>query len=430
MQQEKCELQVLNNIEDGVIILDKDLKIHFWNKWMTYNTLISSEEACRKTLDEIFPEIDKNTLLRKIKTSLNLNIPTFYTSSTKNYFIKIPLKKITNQLFEFMQQQTTITPYDNEKELVTIIIYDKTTVIETNYKLEKKLEEIRELNGRLNRYLNVIDENVLIITTDTKGVIKYVSKAFSCLSGYAKEELIGQKPNLLRHPSISKELYKELWKNIQNGEVWHGEFLNRAKNGTEYWIETIISPVFDEEKEILEYTSTATDITDKKKIEHLSITDPLTKVYNRNKFNDDFEKEIALAKRYNLSLSFVILDIDFFKSINDNFGHHAGDSVLIEFASLIQRSIRNSDIFARWGGEEFVLLLPHTELKEAVSLAEKLREKIEEFHFKFAKKITCSMGVAEYKDGDESDTISRRADIALYRAKERGRNQVQTCLTS
>jgi len=177
------------------------------------------------------------------------------------------------------------------------------------------------------------------------------------------------------------------------------------------------------------YLISLTNITsiaeESKAYAHDAHYDVLTGVYNRSKLNDILDYEIKRAARENNDLSFVIIDIDHFKNVNDTYGHLVGDDVLIKMSALIQNHIRDTDTFARWGGEEFVLLLPNVDIDKAVSIANNLRIKIELEYFKEVNNITCSFGVTSYEIDDDMSTITARADEALYEAKENGRNQVR-----
>ena len=155
-----------------------------------------------------------------------------------------------------------------------------------------------------------------------------------------------------------------------------------------------------------------------------SRTDPLTSLFNKGYFNDHLEIEIARSLRYGSVLSLVVFDIDKFKQINDSFGHLAGDDVLKELAHLCQINIRASDILARWGGEEFVVLSPENDKKRTIVFAEKLKRLIEEYSFSIPLQVTCSFGVTEYREGESVDSFINRADQALYTAKQKGRNKV------
>ncbi len=163
------------------------------------------------------------------------------------------------------------------------------------------------------------------------------------------------------------------------------------------------------------------------KLEGVANYDFLTRLYNRSKFTDFIGHEMKTIKRYGGKVfSTILLDIDFFKKINDTYGHLAGDMVLKELSDILKVSLRESDVIARWGGEEFIILLPATEIKDAAMVAEKLRRNVEAH--KFSKediKVTCSFGVAEYRAGEIEEALFKRVDEALYRAKEGGRNRVE-----
>ena len=161
------------------------------------------------------------------------------------------------------------------------------------------------------------------------------------------------------------------------------------------------------------------------KLEELATTDALTGAFNRRKFNGLILAEIARVRRYEHPLSLLILDIDHFKRINDTHGHEAGDEVLVVLAGLIRAGIRATDSLARWGGEEFVVLSPEVTVEEAMGLAERLRSAAGASKYSFAGTVTVSLGVAQHRAGETPDELFARADEALYRAKEDGRDRVE-----
>lgn len=167
------------------------------------------------------------------------------------------------------------------------------------------------------------------------------------------------------------------------------------------------------------------DITEQIELEKIAYYDSLTQIYNRNKFNELITREIELLKRYKQPLSLVIFDIDRFKRINDTYGHRVGDEVLAELAGIVSREIRSTDIFVRWGGEEFVIVTPQTPTQGAQLLAEKIRSKIEEWKFEGVEEcVTCSFGVTNILRLESIESAIERADELLYKAKNNGRNQV------
>ncbi|MFX4212245.1 diguanylate cyclase [Aliarcobacter butzleri] len=158
----------------------------------------------------------------------------------------------------------------------------------------------------------------------------------------------------------------------------------------------------------------------------LSITDNLTKLYNRVKLDKSLQEEMNRSLRYNTNFSIILLDIDYFKKVNDNFGHQVGDEVLIESAQILSKNIRNVDILGRWGGEEFLVICPETKIEDAIKVASHINEAIKLHKFStYPNTITMSLGVASFnKDIKNIDDIILNADKALYQAKEEGRDKV------
>ncbi|OOZ41010.1 hypothetical protein BOW53_05665 [Solemya pervernicosa gill symbiont] len=158
-------------------------------------------------------------------------------------------------------------------------------------------------------------------------------------------------------------------------------------------------------------------------VTRLSITDPLTQIFNRVQFNHSLSNAITLAERYNTPFSLLMFDLDHFKRINDDYGHPAGDRVLIQTTEIVTRLLRSNDTFARWGGEEFMVILPHQGVDEGRIVAEKIRTLIADHSFDGIEHVTLSVGITQYREGDDIEQILHRVDINLYHAKQQGRNQ-------
>jgi len=177
------------------------------------------------------------------------------------------------------------------------------------------------------------------------------------------------------------------------------------------------------------YLHYAVDVTKYKKMEEqlyrLSITDPLTNAYNRRYFMQVLEQEIERTGRTGLPFSIIMVDLDHFKSINDRFGHAVGDRVLKSLVDMIKQRIRKTDCLARWGGEEFIILLPNIPVDKAAGLAEELRERLSRMDIPGVGHVTASFGVAGYCPSDTADTLIMRADNMLYEAKAAGRDCVR-----
>ena len=159
-------------------------------------------------------------------------------------------------------------------------------------------------------------------------------------------------------------------------------------------------------------------------LEKIAVTDRLTGLYNRAKLDEVFTNEIACVERSGNSFAIILADIDHFKLVNDTHGHLVGDSVLNEFATILRRMTRDTDTSGRWGGEEFLVICPKVDLNDAFALAERIRAAVAKHSFTVVGKKTCSFGIASYRPGDTADTMVKRADDALYKAKQHGRDRV------
>ncbi|WP_419765410.1 MAG: diguanylate cyclase [Arcobacter sp.] len=295
----------------------------------------------------------------------------------------------------------------------------------------KNLEELVEIKTLENKsYLEIVDKYLIASKTDLKGNITEVSKAFCEISGYTKEELIGKNHNIVRHPDMKSETYKNLWKTIKKGQAWEGEIKNLKKDGDFYWVKARVSANYDKDGNIIGYASIRVDITDKKAVEVLSVTDHLTELYNRRFFNETFEKEIQRAKRYNKNLGFIIFDVDYFKQYNDYYGHQKGDTVLSSLSQTLNNQLnRASDYAFRLGGEEFGVLITDINLEGLTLLVKKIKDAIEELNIAHSKSsisehITASFGAClfESKENITQEKIFKFTDDLLYQAKDSGRN--------
>ncbi|RUM31580.1 MAG: hypothetical protein DSY32_01015 [Aquifex sp.] len=199
---------------------------------------------------------------------------------------------------------------------------------------------------------------------------------------------------------------------------------SKDKDGELYEMKIAIIKMIENIEKILIETSKEKTI-----YERMALTDPLTGLYNRRIFMEMAEKELARAKRYGYNFSILMIDIDNFKRINDTYGHDVGDYVLKKIAEILRTNVRGADIVARFGGEEFIVMLSNTNLNNAVKKAEKLRKMIEQTPVELSSgvklKVTVSVGVSTYKDQDSLEELIKEADVALYEAKKRGKNRVE-----
>ena len=220
------------------------------------------------------------------------------------------------------------------------------------------------------------------------------------------------------------------------------EKLMRLPDGSDAWFEISTYPIFDQQNNVSHVVEYSRDITFRKKEEeekeeliktlnHLSTTDSLTGLFNRRALNEMLQHEIDRASRYDTDLSLIICDVDLFKNINDTYGHAAGDRALTTISGVLRQTLRKADILGRYGGDEFMIILPETSLAGAKSLAEKVRAAVEELQLELPGNertgLTLSIGIASCCTSEDNlDTLVSLADAALYRSKEAGRNKIST----
>ncbi len=237
----------------------------------------------------------------------------------------------------------------------------------------------------------------------------------------------------LIHPDDREKSVHFCLRSTEKGEDHEFEYRCITASGKVIWLRDIISVVKDDQGTPVELIGHMLDVTESKKLEYklknLSRIDALTSLYNRAYLNNALKSEILRSTRYSAPLALLMLDIDFFKSINDNYGHQAGDACLVALGSILKSLSREVDTCVRYGGEEFVVILPQTDTKNAVHFAERLRNKTEALNVRYDDetiRFTISIGVGSLITEDEmtDEELLKAADSALYNAKETGRNRV------
>ena len=270
-----------------------------------------------------------------------------------------------------------------------------------------------------------------IMITDAEGSIIDVNNTFSQITGFAREEVLGKNPRIMKSGKHSPEFYKTMWNDLITRNYWHGEIWNRRKNGELYAEKLSITGVHDVDEASLHYVALFSDITELKehqqRLEHMAHYDALTGIPNRVLLADRLKQAIAQSRRHQRSLALVYLDIDGFKEVNDAYGHETGDQLLIAIAQRLRDTLREGDTLARLGGDEFVAVL--TDLgsrNECETVLTRLLQsaaapiKIEQLTFQ----LSASLGVTLYpQDGSDADTLLRHADQAMYQAKQAGKNR-------
>ena len=279
----------------------------------------------------------------------------------------------------------------------------------------------------------------ILITDRDKRIIR-VNRAFTRLTGYSAEEVIGRTPAMLQYERQDADFYRSTWETVARDKCWQGESLNRRKDGEFYPALLTITIVTDADGQVTNYVAMFADITLQKKEEEaiqklnvelaeLATRDGLTGLYNHRTFYKLLEDELARAQRFNRPLSLLLFDIDHFKRVNDTHGHLAGDAVLRDLGELLRRHARAIDRVCRYGGEEVTVILPESDLEAAVRFAERLRAAVEAQPFDVDAgaplHMTVSIGVASWPaQAASAQTLVAAADAAMYAAKQSGRNRV------
>ncbi len=295
------------------------------------------------------------------------------------------------------------------------------------------LTQLHEAEARLHLYAHIFEQsNEAIVITSPENNIITVNPAFTRLTGYVPEEVVGRNPRVLASGHTPRETYESLWGSLNTVGSWCGELWDRRKDGSVYPKLANISVIRDSSGRLINYVASFVDISERKaaekRIERLAHHDALTGLHNRFSLQLRLEQAVQSARREGGRLAVLFFDMDRFKRVNDELGHHIGDLLLIEIAARLSANARVSDIIARLGGDEFVMVL--------TGLGEQARETVDQIAAKVTERLaqpyeldghlvlsSSSIGIGLYPEhGEEIDTLMRCADMAMYHAKEAGRS--------
>jgi diguanylate cyclase (GGDEF)-like protein/PAS domain S-box-containing protein len=406
---------ILDNAGALVVVLDREGRIRRFNRACEQLTQYSFAEVEGKFVwDFLLTPEERDSVEEKAFNAFARN-PHIRRNSHTNYWIA---RDGTRRLIEW--SNSVLLDEQGEMEFVIGIGIDVT---------EKKQAE-----DALRLYANVFEHSgEAILITDSDNCILAANPAFTRLTGYSIDEVVGESPNILASGQKSPETYRDMWSALELTGFWQGEIVDQRKDGTLYPKWMSVSAVRDAEGAISHYIASFTDITERKKAEaqisQLAYHDALTGLINRFSLQRQLEQALHMAHREQGALAVIFLDLDRFKTINDTMGHAVGDDLLVEVARRLLDNVRDSDIVARLGGDEFVVVL--TEVEDAAAaahVADKILQALgQPYHIaKNSLHSTASLGLAFYPDdGSDVDTLMKNADTAMYHAKSLGRNNVQ-----
>ena len=299
------------------------------------------------------------------------------------------------------------------------------------------LQDIRERlrsETQMRKLSSALEQTAdAVVITDRQGVIEYVNQGFEKTTGYGRDEAVGQTPGLLKSGKQGAGFYKKLWLTILAGEVFSEVFVNRRKDSSLYYEEKTITPLKDATGQITNFVATGKDVSERmqtqERLAHMAQHDALTELPNRLLFMDRLKQALARARWHERLAAVLFVDLDRFKTINDTLGHEVGDRLLQALAGRLAASVREGDTVARFGGDEFAILLDDVASEKDISaVAQKVIEMLAP-PFEIDGQmlyITASIGVSLYpNDGEDSTTLIKNADIAMYRAKDLGKNTYQ-----
>lgn len=286
--------------------------------------------------------------------------------------------------------------------------------------------EARATSQLLAQALDATQDAVMI--ANAQGEIEFVNHGFELITGYSRVEALGQNPAMLKSGEHTEAFYGRLWAAIQSGQTFRAVFINRHKQGHLIHCEETVSPIRDAGGAVTHFVSVIRDQTARAHTEQTlreqATRDPLTDLLNRRAGEWQLERAFLAAREGQKPFCLIMADVDHFKAINDTWGHPAGDQVLQRVAAVLRTGVRATDSVVRWGGEEFLLVLPYCEQAAALLQAERLRERVAAAEQGEVGRVTVSMGVAELQRGETLANLMERVDQALYQAKHAGRNQV------
>lgn len=420
------QYDLAKSVSEAIVLLKKN----------NYDLVLTDHELGDGTGFELFEYIPKTSLVIFVTGTGNEEIAVkalkkgavdYLAKDIDGEHLKL-LPIVIDNALKAQAVKTELEVYRNHLEYM---------VEQRTFELEQEIKKRKEVEEQLRLLATTFETHEAIVITDAKAQILRVNKAFTQITGYSAEEVVGKKMNLLKSGRQADGFYNDLWHQLLKTGRYEGELWNRRKNGEVYPECLTITAVKNDEGFTSHYVGILSDITTQKnaerEIQQLAFYDPLTSLANRRLLLDRLKQELISAKRNNTFGYVIYLDLDEFKMLNDNFGHHIGDELLIQVAQRLRTALRKEDTPSRLGGDEFVVLIhaEETDLEQATNnallIAQKIRQQINrpylisdiEHHF------TSSIGVAMYPTiAFSPEEVLQQADKAMYQSKHQGKNTI------
>ena len=406
--------QILNSVFDTIITIDKTGKVISSNESVEEIFEYSESEIEGNDISELIPSIYD---VEEVKEFINQNESNFEVIKTKKEIL-IKGRTKSGDVFPI---EISLTEISTETGMRLIVVV-------------KDVSEIIDSKVKANELSSVIEQTAdSVMVTDENAVISYVNPAFEKMSGYSYDDVVGNKPALLKSGRHGIDFYERLWETINRGDVFNDIFINRKSNGDTYYEEKTITPLKDEKGKIDRFVSTGKDVTERIHAEehlfHMANHDALTNLPNRSLLSERIKQSISRARWHDRLVALLFIDLDQFKMINDTLGHDIGDELLVEVSKRLKGCIRDGDTVSRLGGDEFAILLTDLASTDDVDpIAEKILTQVSAPYNIQSRQlfISASIGISCFpEDGNEAKILLRNADVAMYRAKDNGRNKFE-----
>lgn len=406
-EKQEMILSIMNNASTMIALKDITGRYEFVNHRF--------EEFFGLTSDEILKKSDVQIFSKDLASAFKLqDLNVIQNMGPQESVQQMTLK---GQVFWFSANRFPI--FDEDGLIKSICVEFQN--ISHKYEAEQKLKLAAKVFDRAGEGIVITDERNKILT---------VNEAFTRITKYSIQDVIGKNPSLLNSGEHDEEFFKNMWTSLGDRGWWQGEIKNKNKDGALYTEWLTINTVKDKEEKITNFVAIFSDISNikntQRQIEHMAMHDELTSLPNRFCFVDQLKHDIAKAMKVQEQLAVLFIDLDEFKNINDTLGHNVGDELLIEVARRLRECTKSSDFVARLGGDEFTAILHTGDVNEIVRYAEKVLDYITASYLIGDKRlyISCSIGISIFPhNGIDSSALLRSADTAMYKAKDSGKKR-------